>query len=388
MNLTPPLPGNSSGNSSTILLETVLQLLSERLKKLSHSGFFAEDLRRYVLSLCASVSTLEAKLAQAQADEIPFIAEIVSSIWKATQFLTGTTSNRVPYEITYLLREVLLDWKLGDCIVTTSLNQSHEFNCESSLVAPEVLLEEIGLTTLAESGHLVQMGVPEIFQHMPLLCSPLYHEVGHFIEEHERLIKRLVVSKTKRVALVQAMPGLATFPTESHERVARKWAIEHFCDLLAASYVGECVSDYIIQWDHTITPCESHPPAASRAEVTRDFLEGRPNALVDLLKGAVADAGQDLELKQRFEEPDVAAAFSDVRPVQIASLPQLHGLLPAADKFIKALSTSPAEFENTNIGRVARQRRSHLINDLIEKSIRSFMIQKAWDDSLDEKAAA
>ncbi|MFW8265284.1 hypothetical protein ACOIDT_31255, partial [Klebsiella pneumoniae] len=76
----------------------------------------------------------------------------------------------------------------GDTIVTTSLNQSPDFYCERVGAAPGAVVEALEIPGLSVNGHLVQMGVPEIFQHMPLLCTPLYHEVGHYIEEREGLI--------------------------------------------------------------------------------------------------------------------------------------------------------------------------------------------------------
>lgn len=60
-----------SENSSPILLDTVLQLLSERLKKLSYSGFFATELDQYVNQLRESV-----KLLQQQLSETPLEAPV------------------------------------------------------------------------------------------------------------------------------------------------------------------------------------------------------------------------------------------------------------------------------------------------------------------------
>lgn len=375
---------NCSESSNTILLETVLQLLVEQLEKLSHSSFFTSELNHYVRELRQSVDSLQKSLNGADA-QVAVIAAVVDSIWRATQFLTGTTSNRVPYEVTYLLREVLTDWGRGDSIVTTSLVQSPDFHCERVHSAPRAVIRDFRLQGLAITGDLVQMGVPEIFQHMPLLCSPLYHEVGHYIEEHERLISELIIARED--AVLAAMPEIkADFPHPSIWReVAKSYATEHFCDLLAASYVGECVSDYIIQWDHSTDLSPTHPPAAKRAEVTRDFLAGKHNPIVELLKVAVKEAGLP-ELEPRFSMPNVLECFADVRPAKIKSVAELHGLLPAADQFLKDLRSNPSQFEGKNIVKVHNSRHPQLINDLIERSIRSHMITKAWDESLDKKA--
>lgn len=374
---------NCSGSSNTNLLETVLQLLVEQLEKLSHSSFFTSELSLYVRQLRTSVDILQERLKEPD-PQVSVIAAVVESIWRATQFLTGTTSNRVPYEMTYLLREVLTDWGRGDSIVTTSLVQSPDFHCERVDSAPSAVIRELRLSGMAISGDLVQMGVPEIFQHMPLLCSPLYHEVGHYIEEHERLIS--VLMTVREAAFLAAMPQLEVEFPETWRDVLRSYAMEHFCDLIAAAYVGECVSDYIIQWDHSTHLSPTHPSAAKRAEITRDFLLGNHNPIVELLQVAVKEAGLPSKLERRFTLPDVYECFSDVRPAKVNSIAELHGLLPAADRFLKDLRNDPSHFHGRNITKVHPSRHPQLINDLIERSIRSHMITKAWDESLDKKA--
>lgn len=381
------LHSDYSGNSTPILLGTVLQLLVEQLLKLSRSGFFSKELHDYIDELRSGIATLQQKLATEPQDSssLAGTTEVVASIWRASQFLAGTTSNRVPYEVTYLLREVLLDWELGDSIVTTCLTLSPDFYCERADSAPEVLMQELGLPDLASRGHLVQMGVPEIFQHMPLLCTPLYHEVGHYIEERTRLVVEFL---TRRYSDIErALPDIDQFFGD-RRGVVRDHTIEHFCDLVAASYVGECVSDYIIQWDYQQVPHTSHPSAPSRAKVTKDFLTGTQNDLVDLLKEAVEKSPLNARLEPRFVLPDANTGFADVRPIEVRSIRELHGLLPAGDAFLKKLAALPSEFRNTHIAHVPRQQHAQLINNLIEKSIRSYMIKKAWDESLDKKAGS
>lgn len=380
----PPLREEYCRSSSTILLETVLQLLVEQLKKLSYSGFFAGDLKAYIELLSANVQALQDKLLEQGAD-VDLIAQIVASVWRATQFLAGTTSNKVPYEFTYLLREVLLDWKLSDTIVTTSLRQEPDFTCEPADEAPSVLLNELGMQELSKQGHLVQMGLPEIFQHMPLLCSPLYHEVGHYIEERYKFVTGLLISDYEKV--LDAVPEVKVLSDKNQRDVAaRAHMIEHFCDLVAASYVGHCVSDYIIQWDKTLSFRASHPLAESRAQTTRAFLEGSFDPVVDLLRGAVERAS--FKLERRFELPHVDACFNDVRPINVNSIRELHGLLPAADAFLGKILHPNLIRTGDSIHSVPREKRARLVNDLVEKSIRSFMITKAWNESVDQTATA
>ncbi|MBL0729674.1 hypothetical protein [Piscinibacter sp. HJYY11] len=364
----------------------MLQLLVEQLTKLSHSGFFADDLDVYVKHLCANVQALQNKLTE-QGSDLLLISQVVDSVWRATQFLAGTTSNKVPYEFTYLLREVLVDWQLGDTIVTTSLHQAPDFTCQPADMAPNVLLKGLGMEQLSEQGQLVQMGMPEIFQHMPLLCTPLYHEVGHFVEARYKIVKGLLTSQYDKA--IELLPDIKVFNDKSRrESAVLAHITEHFCDLVAASYVGACVSDYIIQWDRNPSFRETHPSADSRAEVTQAFLRGVSNPIVDMLKEAVELSGVTLRLAPRYEMPDVATCFNDVRPMTVKSIAQLHGLLPAADEYLKTILDEDASLMGHNIASVPRAKRARLVNDLVEKSIRSFMITKAWHEPLDQSAAS
>ncbi len=368
-------------SSNTILLSSVLQLLEEQLEKLSRSSFFADELSAYIAELRATVSWLEQDIGAAAPQlSSDLVAPIVDSIWHATQFLTGTTSNRVPYEVTYLLREVLQDWHLGDSIVTTSLIQSPDFYCESVLRAPSEVLKGLPTPRVALSKYLVQIGVPEIFQHMPLFCAPLYHELAHYLDQRSKVIKKLLIYREAEVA--EALPAARYFAKPLGAATVRDHVTEHFCDLFAACYVGGCVTDYISQWSQNGGPERTHPLPEDRAQLTSDFLSGTPNSLIDLLREAVATEESGFKLVPRFALPNVEACFRDVRPVRIKQLAELHGLLPAADAFLKTLLMNPADYASDPIGGVPVGRRVTLINDLVEKSIRNFMISKAWNDCL------
>ena len=381
MRLGQNLRNDSYITSNTILLSSVLQLLEEQLEKLSRSSFFADELSDYIAELRNTVLRLEQDIGAATPQLSPdLVAQIVDSIWHATQFLTGTTSNRVPYEVTYLLREVLLDWNLGDSIVTTSLIQSPDFYCESVLRAPSEVLKGLPTSGVALSKYLVQIGVPEIFQHMPLFCAPLYHELAHYVDQRSRVIKKLLIYREAEVA--EALPATRYFEKPLAPTVVRDHVTEHFCDLFAACYVGCCVTDYISQWSQNGGPERTHPLPEDRAQLTSDFISGRQNTLIDLLREAVDSEDIGFKLIPRYTLPNVEACFRDVRPARITQLSELHGLLPAADAFLKTLLMNPGKFTIYPIGGVPPGRRVALVNDLVEKSIRNFMISKAWNDSL------
>lgn len=378
--------GRSCGNSRPILLSSVLHLLAAQLDKLAHSSFFSPELTGYVSELVANVNWLKQDITSPHPQlEADLVAPIVDAIWHATQFLTGTTSSRVPYEVTYLLREVLLDWGLEDSIVTTSLIQSPDFYCESVSRAPTQVLNNNPITGLALSKHLVQIGMPEIFQHMPLFCAPLYHEIAHYVDDRLKIIKRVLMQREFDIA--KSLPARHYF--ELNRTIMVNHLTEHFCDLFAACYVGDSVIDYIVQWcPPGASPERTHPLPEDRAELTADFLAGRQNDLVDILREAVMEEGLGEHFQPNFELPEVGEAFADARPAKLGSIRELHGLLPAANRFLIDLLENPTAYKTLPIGAVDGHLRISLINDLVEKSIRNFMITKAWNDCLDATAVS
>jgi hypothetical protein len=77
----------------------------------------------------------------------------------------------------------------------------------------------------------------------------------------------------------------------------------------------------------------------------------------------------------RFEEPAITDDFIDVRPAELTSIKQIHGLIPAAWKFFGARGKIALDPWTT----LSAEKAFDLINDLTEKSIRSYEIKRKWD---------
>lgn len=125
-----------------LLHSSILRLLAGRLEKLAQHHFFSQDLREYLTELQSLLEKLRADYRDDANSEVPpdALQLIVESIWRATQYLAGSTSNKAPYELVYALRKALEDWGLSDCIVTTSLMQSSDFLCERGKRLPRAVL--------------------------------------------------------------------------------------------------------------------------------------------------------------------------------------------------------------------------------------------------------
>jgi len=306
---------------------------------------------------------------------------MMDSIWRATQYLSGSTSNRIPYEIVYALKHALADWGLTDCIITTSLVKSSDFLCERISQTPKKISE---LLDTSFDHDLVQIAFPEIFQHSPIFCTPLYHEIGHYVEERRLSIKAIATQRADD--LMEILPDRGYFShsleTPKRRKIIFNHLIEHFCDLFSASYVGECASFYIQELSFYQEATESHPSTASRVRTIENFVNDVSDPFVDLLKEATKGETGEFLLKRRFQMPDIEDSFSDVRPFKISSEAEMHGIFPAALGLLKKSILSDG---NTSIRAVPdADRWSTVVNDLTEKSIRNFMIEQAWHGHMDK----
>lgn len=365
-----------------LLHSSILRLLAGRLDRLAQHHFFSKDLREYLSELQLLLEKLREDYREGTASEVPTDALqlILESIWRATQYLAGSTSNRVPYELVYALRKAVADWGLSDCIVTTSLLQSSEFLCERVSSAPNDSIEQ--LLGIKLKFELVQIALPEIFQHTPLFCTPLYHEIGHYVEERKRLVTgSLTANEQAWLGCLPDAEFVAGIEDKTKRRkVALNLITEHFCDVFAASYISSAASFYIHEWVPSEGPTETHPSTVKRIEVVEAFLRDEKSPFVEMLRNIGRDNGENSLLVKRFEEPDVEKYFSDFRPCEISNIAQMHGIFPAALKQLKSSicdATKRKAFPN-------HEDLILVINDLTEKSIRNYMIRSAWDEPLDK----
>ena len=337
----------------------------------------SSELKTYVAHLKVMLSGLRTRALSSPSGAMDGMSHlVVESIWRSTQYLSGSTSNRVPFEIVYALKHALKDWDLNDAIVTTSLLKSSDFLCERANNAPKAVA---AMLRGPVPHDLVQIAFPEIFQHYPLFCTPLYHEIGHYIEDRHSYVA-FVVAGSDVDELWRLLPDRAHFPSldvAARRRIVRNHLTEYFCDLFSASYVGTCAGFYIGQLDVDQVVTDTHPLISSRLAVIDKFTSQCADPIVDLLKRCALDAEGNQLLRQRFKQIDVAPCFTDARPVDIACLEEMHGIFPAALDFI-ANGEAPANCSSSD----HTDDLTKLVNDLVEKSIRNFMITKAWNEHL------
>lgn len=286
-------------------------------------------------------------------------AELTLELWTATQYLSGSVSREVPYEIVYGLELALADWMPDQPkhIVTTAFlaEQNYMFKGVSDQFYP-LVSSELGITF---TQRLVQVALPQLYKHLPINNSVLYHELGHFIDGHFGVSWMMAL---RSVPAGQRIPDQIVY----HCR-------EHFADLFAACYVGEAISGMLEALAPNAPASTTHPATATRAQAVRDFLGGRPNPMVDLCNEALVARSQP-PLQVRCVLPDVATAFDNMRPCSLTSKEEVHGVLPTALEYLKGkLSAPDGLWTHLDEGDITR-----VTNDLVEKSIRNWMIMEKW----------
>lgn len=364
-----------------LLLKSNLRLLLGQLERLAETPYFTPALDQYISELRAIPRRLLERL-----DEDPPIDEQVAnfiekSLWSLSQFLTGSTTKQIPYEVVFSVTEAAKEWTRVDLLVTTAIIQEPNFYFKG---IPQDFFDavksELGLTVAARP---VQVALPYIYRHKPLFCVPLFHELGHFIDiSNEVVATSMLTTPPERGPDLPDLPTAAQIPTLDTRIRANTLVIttnhrrEYFADLFAAMYVGTASDDFLQEFAPNQPASPTHPSSQARRALIADFLGGRKNPIVELFQATLPARGLPA-LGPRFEAIDLSPAFSNVRPVTPARIGEVFGLFQAAWDFAKGAMTAPQPIWAA----LTEQDRERIVNDLVEKSIRNHMVVQGWHAS-------
>lgn len=218
--------------------------------------------------------------------------------------------------------------------------------------------DELGVTY---TQRLVQVALPQLYKHSPINNSVLYHELGHFVDWQFGVSEMMVLLSNPRDA------------TEFQKN--RRHFPEYFADLFAACYVGGAIGEMLEALAPGAVDSPTHPATSARVQTINDFLNGADNRIVKLCNLALA--GRTLpELQVRSRLPGVDAAFDNMRPCAFSTKEEVHGVFEAALKYLKEKVQKPSgPWAHLGEGETTR-----VINDLVEKSIRNWMITERWSN--------
>ncbi|GBF31576.1 hypothetical protein MnTg04_01537 [bacterium MnTg04] len=352
-----------------MLLNTNLRLLDGKLGELQATPYFEKDLQGFVDQLREVAQVTLDRLV----DQEPEVADTLArSIWKATQFLSGSNTNLIPYEVVHCLKVALRDWTDGGYLITTDITADRNFYFHG---VPDHFWTWAKTYADVEFKHkLVQIQMPELYRHRPLFNLVLYHELGHFIDT-TRNISKLALLYLESDGHV--LPSLSSCPSNwsdiEFEAAKVFHAREYFADVFAACYLGDSIREFLGQFVPNDPTEVTHPATYDRLQVISALLNSQDNNLIKMINLALSGLGLP-ELALRYTAPDLESTFGNVRPYDVRNVEELHGMFEAGWHFLgeASLQKSPP-WNAVRIGEVER-----IINDLMEKSIRNFMIQERW----------
>lgn len=261
----------------------------------------------------------------------------------------------------HALSKVLASWSKKKNLITIALID--ELNFYFLGIHPNFELPKLVKFFLGKDieNELIQIALPKLYRHRPLYSVPLYHELGHFIDNDNRIVQHSLILKPPSPALVD------------QERNHRK---EFFADLFATMYTGQAQILFMDKLCPSAPACFSHPSTKDRIKTMELFLSGKSNEIIDIFQDILTKHSLPT-LETNYVVPNIVDCFDNIRTYCIQSDAELHGILEAGLLFLENLSGTPRspwkdlsnEFEPDRI-----------VNDLIEKSIRNKIIVDKWNN--------
>lgn len=365
-----------------MLLKSNLRLLLAQLERLAETSYFSPRLDAYIDELRGVASELISRLGATPPSINDALGRFLAEeIWKLTQFLTGSTTKQIPYEVVYAVERAAAAWTNKQLLVTTAIVQESNFFFQGgSEDFFEAVKDELGIDLVSRP---VQIALPYIYRHKPLFCTPLFHELGHFVDTQNEVVATSMLSSPETVG-----PDLPDLPTAAQiksllpeeqkfiRRVVTAHRREYFADLFGVAYAGRAAQGFLEEFcpDDDYTP--THPSSSARFALMDDFLAGRQNPIIDLYQVALKARGLP-QLQLNFAGVALDDCYGDVRPFTPKSDADVFGLFDASWTFLVDQWSSPTEVWS----KLGEDDRVRAVNDLTEKSIRNRMVQEAWGEA-------
>jgi hypothetical protein len=332
-------------------------------------------------------------------DEKKIRKELIDFIFSSMEYLDGSLFSSIPFELTYCLENALSDWMPSNhrkYIITTALRP--ELFCFSLSGVEDRFGQINSLYNIDFNSDLIRISLSKYLAHDYLYNIVLYHELGHFVDHYHSVSFKLthfVFGHHLTMSNAHLLHSLGEFfPVLLDKSGTVDWTklsrpevgratydhlMEYFADLFAAQYTGSGAQEVLRYLtfpylDHT---SPSHPSTENRVKMVEDFLQGRANPVLDLIREfALMVSGQ--ELRVRFA-PVPTDDFYRMIPVEIASIAGLHGIFPAA---WKVYQSDHARFQTTNslTNGFDPQEVYTIVNNLTEKSIGNYIVKKSFDE--------
>ncbi len=347
-----------------LLVDTNLRLLQSRLQTLDDTAYFDARIRNYVRALRDIIPQLLSASPPVPNEIKHFVAR---QIWLATEFVAGSTMRLQPYEAIYGLQCVTREWLKQQPIIVTALIQEPNFYFQG--VHPT--FRQLARDGLGVTDEIVQIRLPEIYRQKPLYSVALYHELGHFIDTTYKVTETVFALEPEI-----ALPGISGPPSDGTKEMRFNHLREYFADLFAAGYCGRAIKQFLAGIAPDAQASASHPESYHRFQMIEALVTNTNHGVIAGFNRALTTRGLPI-LRVRFAPIDVGDAFKAIRPANITSIEEVHGILGSAWEFLDSAADQAQDPWN----RMEPHEVERVVNDLVEKSIRNWMIRETWHAS-------
>jgi hypothetical protein len=341
-----------------------LLLLKRNLASLSEVPYFDERIIFYIEDL---ILVVQHCIDNHNTLNILVIDKIINYIWSSYNHLSGTTTKNIPYEMEYLLNKAISSWIKQPFIITMAVsNDKMAFYCWNLNVLEEIstLIGSLNFKTI--DLLIVQITMPSFYTKIPLYTIPMYHEIGHFIDNLYNISQTATLNALGQIDVI---PHMRIQNNLNVDTVSNHMA-EYFCDLFASCYIGDTISRFLNSIAPNFPNSTTHPATMYRGEVIGDFLSGHiSNPIILNIQHTLVSLNLS-QLSLAFVIPDIHTALSEVETYKITNDLEAHGILVAYWNHIEADFGPP-------ISR-SFQENFHMNNDIIIKSIRNYSIRERW----------
>lgn len=339
------------------------QIFHEKLGKL-----FSEVIENYDFSLPV---------------DLVFCREVMNFFSSSINLLDNNTINVVPHEMIECLNVALKDWvdDYNKYIIVTTDGEYCFYLLDDSI---DITYKNIkNLYNIDFSYKLVNVQLPKYLLRDYLTNVVLYHELGHFVDNHYKLTQT-IFPEINKIALKDLInlyfpDRIKMYDPNYISYILFNHISEFFADLFASQYVGNHCCNFLEYLQHDSSKdsiSETHPTLFYRKKMVDDFLNGVSNPVLDIIKKTVLTV-TGKELNVRFKDLP-SDDFYNLIPTNITDEKDLHSLfklgwdvyLAGGNRFKAAnvMSYTPSQSEVYNI-----------VNNLIEKSINNFLIVDSWN---------
>lgn len=335
-----------------------LDLIRQSLRVLNDSTYFEHRLHEFTSRLISSIDHVLSNPGRYDAAVERTFADYMRLV---QSYLSGSTTNEVPYEVVYCLTDALRRWDTRSAVIVTHLTEGQNFHFAPADPWSFIKGALPGYDSSGFDLLLVMIGVPRLYAHKPVFCIPLYHELGHFVDVANRITDVSLLSNPRRLSA-----------NAHNEALHRR---EYFADLFAACFVGRSSVAALEAIAPTAPASPTHPATADRIAVVDAFFAGNSNSIVDMFQSAIA-ARSLPSLKPIFSRVAVAD-FDDLRTFRAKTAEEIHGLFDGAWRYL--FSTIDAKRNPWSLGTLSDGDVESITNDLTEKSIRNFALEASWN---------